>query len=477
MTIQNNAVVGLVITCLSAVLFATVVTAAPVAAQGAPQISACSVASAEGGIDVTWTPLDIAVDYYVYRVETDGNPDRYGQSQTSNAFVAVQGTASIFVGAFISGVGYTPAIDCGTTTAGPGGPNNDPQCSVATAGGGVRASWDVIAGAVEYVWRLEVAGQPNRYNRVTEPSALIPVSQGVTATVFVSGVLANGSYTAGIACGSATGGTGNPTTGPTCSVASADGGVQATWSAIAGAVRYVYRYNLSTAPGVNRYNQATGLGDLIKADQGVAVTVFVSGQRANGSYTGAIPCGTATAGDGGGTDGPNCVVEFFPNATTTAILRWDDLPGAERYSVVAGAFSLFETTQTFNEVMWEVIPWSLPTRANITISFNNGPNETWPCEITSSVPAPTLGAPNAACNIVFDQDLQDATFNVVPSGSNVASYVYYETAGFNGRGTVRVEVTGDFVRAPAIFQGIAAYQEVIDGQATEIIRNCPSSVG
>ncbi len=469
--------VRLVVALLSVILAGSVLAVTPASAQGAPQITGCAVASAEGGINVSWNPLPIAVERYVYRIETAGNPPRYGNTQDTNDFIAVDGTATIFVGAFITGTGYTAAADCGSATGGDPGPTNNPTCSIASAQGGVEATWDAIDGAVSYVWRREITGQPNRYNRTTNTSAVVPVPNGTTAQVFVSAVLADGSYSPAIACGSAVGGEGIPTSGPTCTVASADGGVMASWSAVDGAVRYVYRYVLSTSPGIARYDRSNTLGDLVLAPTGVSVSVWVSGQRADGSYTGAVPCGSALAG--GGTEppdptGPDCTFQWFPDSNVTVEVRWNELPDAQSSDIVIAGNSIFQSTNTLEQRVWSVDPSNLPTTGTITTTFANRAPQTDTCVVVDSIPTATLEAPAAECSWIPDVDGSDLTIEYAPSGSGVESWVFVDRFdAFAGRsGTFGRTVTSSPVRSQGNFGAFVSYLEVVDGASTQVVA-CP----
>lgn len=452
-------------------LLAAFLPMSPASAQGGQMVTNCSVTSGDGGVTVSFDALPVTVDYYVYRIESDGNPDRYGQTNDTTVFVPLTGDARIFMGAFVSGVGYTPAVDCGSGNGGNGGDGGTLTCSLESAAGGVRASWDAIAGAETYVWRLEVAQQSNRYGRNSGTSAIVPVATGVTAKVFVSAVLSDGSYTPAVACGSATGGGEAPDNSPTCKATSADGGVRATWSTVPGADRYVYRYILSSNPNVARYASTPGsrLTDVVSAPAGTQVSVWVSGQRADGTYTGAVPCGSATAG--GTAPGANCTFQWFPRSDVTASFSWNAVPGnVTGYTVTLGQFVIFNTPGTSGDGVFRVDPGNLPAAGTIVVNFSDRAPITEPCVVTNSLPAPTLPVPNAMCETVPDTDGSDMSIFTEPSAAGVESYVYIDLLDFNSRfGTFRIPINISPQRSQGTFGTFGRYQEVVNGATTQLL--------
>lgn len=454
-------------------LLAAFLPMSPASAQGGQMVTNCSVTSGDGGVTVSFDALPVTVDYYVYRIESDGNPDRYGRTNDTTVFIPLTGDAQIFMGAFVGGVGYTPATDCGSGNGEPGDGGTTPTCSLESADGGVRATWDAVAGAETYVWRLEVAQQPNRYGRNAGTSALVPVPTGVTASVFVSAVLSDGSYTPAVACGSAPGGGEVPDNTPTCRATAAEGGVRATWSAVPGADRYVYRYVLSTNPSVARYasTPSSRLTDLVPAAAGTQVSVWVSGQRADGSYTGAVPCGSATAG--GDSPGTNCTLQWFPRSDITASFSWNAVPGnVQGYTVTVGQFQITNTPGLSGEGVFRVDPGNLPESGTIVVNFSDRAPITEPCVATNSFPAPTLPAPDALCETLPDTDGSDMSIFTEPSAADVESYVYIDLLDFNFRlGTFRSPINISPQRSQGTFGTFARYQEVVNGATTQLL-NC-----
>ena len=455
-------------------MLAGLLTPGAAGAQGAPTIANCSLSDGEGGINASWDPLDAAIDYYVYRIETAGNPDRYGQSSEPQAFIAVEGSAQIFVGAFLTNIGYTPAVDCGTATGTPGEPEPQPTCTVQSAPGGVRASWSAIDGAVTYAWRLEIEGRPNRYNRAEGLTTVVPVPTGLRAAVFVSAVLADGSYTPAINCGIATGGPGIPDNSPTCSVESGTDGVRASWTAVADATRYVYRYERSDQPGVNRYGLVGQLETFINAPAGVSVEVFVSGQRANGSYTGAVPCGSAVVDDSDPTVPSDCTFEFFADSISTVQVRWTPAEGGQFNQIQIGdqGFFVFDNSGFFNAIYLPDLS-NLPTTGSIVTESNERPpSDPVRCEQVNAPPPQTLPAPAGPCTTLPDADGSDSTIEYTKSSPDVEAFLVVVRRndfppGFGAFGSVS---TVSPTRSQGNLNANVFYQERIDGVATAFLQ-------
>ncbi len=119
-----------------------------------------------------------------------------------------------------------------------------------------------------------------------------------------------------------------------CSVVGVAGGVAASWPAVPGAVTYVW--GLEVAGASTRYNRVNATSTTIPVPAGTQARVRVSGVFANGSYSGAVDCGVAAAGDAdpsGPTDpDPNpdpvgCSVSPRPDGIR---ITWGD--GAEAFS-------------------------------------------------------------------------------------------------------------------------------------------------
>lgn len=203
-------------------------------------------------------------------------------------------------------------------------------CSVSGTDGGIDVSWGADPAAALYVYRLEVAGENNRYNRVTSTSTFLALGDGQTGTVFVSSVAADGSYSPSVACGSGSATEGTGTENATCTASDATGGIDVIWSAVDNADIYVYR--LETSNGPNRYNRVNETQTRIPLLEGVVGTVFVSARFADGSYSPATACGSAQAIGGTGVVPFTCSLgqqEGIPVVNAS----WTDLPDAGSYVV------------------------------------------------------------------------------------------------------------------------------------------------
>ena len=304
------------------------------AASAEAQPASCAVANADGGVDVTWQAVADA-STYVYRLEVEGENNRYKRVDATSTFIELADgdVGTVFVSAVLANGSYSPSIGCGSGQANDGTGGQPSTCTVASADGGIDANWSYVNGAAEYVYRLEVAGQNNRYQRVMDTSAFIPLNEGVVGTVFVSGVKIDGSYTPAVPCGSAQANDGTGGEDASCTSESAEGGIRISWSAIDDASVYVYRLEVDGQN--NRYGVFPAVGDLsglVPAPAGTVGTLFISAKFANNTYSAGVPCGTATAGgDGGGISAPaEC---SSVSAPAGADISWSPVDDAASYIV------------------------------------------------------------------------------------------------------------------------------------------------
>ncbi len=369
---------GLVSLSLMAPLLALMPAAS---AQGA---SSCAVTDADRGVNLTWT-LDPAAETYVYRIDIEGANPRFRQVDGGSAFLELaEGIeATVSLSSKYPDGSYEPRRQCGTAQANPGTGGQDTECTVVSAAGGVDVSWTAVRDAVQYVYRLETPDNANRYGRVDGTSTFLSLGEGVVGTVAVSAVFADRRYQPAVSCGSAapTSGTGDQPF--TCSASSTPGGVALTWSTQSTAVRYVYRLEVDGRS--NRYGSATGNQTVAPVGPaGTVVTVFLSGQDANGRYSPSISCGTATVGgelpqpvitECRVVDTPEGILfEWDADNTANAdqigwVYRfsWEE-PGVFEQGDV-GRVSGTETRQSLGPIDWP--PGTRVTRANVSIEFLN----------------------------------------------------------------------------------------------------------
>lgn len=317
---------------------------------GAPPVGAqpatCSVTNADGGINVSWDAVHGA-STYVYRLEVAGENNRYARVDDTSTFIGLPegDVGTVFVSAILQDGGYSPSAACGSGQANDGSGQQQPTCSVTDADGGIDVSWSYITGAVEFVYRLEVAGQDNMYRREMGSSTFIGLSEGVVGTVFVSGVRANGTYLAAVPCGSGSAIDGSGQIDPTCVAESAEGGIRISWTAIDNADRYVYRLEVD-GQNNNYGNVATGENPstVVPLPEGTVGTLAVSAAFADGSYSPGVSCGTATAGGNGGGSGPaNCSADQAPGGGD---ISWSSVTGAAGYIVYHSQYR----TDVLNEI-------------------------------------------------------------------------------------------------------------------------------
>lgn len=239
------------------------------------------------------------------------------------------------------------------------------NCTITSADGGIQVAWTPVGGVGLYVYRLEVAGENNRYNRVPSSATFITLEEGQTGTVYVSGVRADGSYTPSVNCGSGTPneGTGNPGGGdPTCSITNADGGIAVEWSAVADAATYVYRLDIA---GQNpRYRTSDDTKAFIALADGVVGAVRVSAKFANGRYSPAVDCGSGQANEGTGPSDPTCSIEGVNGGVKPT---WNAVAGATTYVYRA---EIAGQNNRYGRVNATTTTFSAPAGTQVTIAVS-----------------------------------------------------------------------------------------------------------
>lgn len=355
----------------AAMLAAMMAFASPAEAQPNP----CTVSNADGGIDVSWA-VDANAATYVYRLEVAGQNNRYKQVNDTQAFIELaEGvTGTVFVSAKYANGSYSSSAACGSGQAndGTGGdPDGGTQtCTVTSTAGGIGVTWTAVDNAAGYVYRLEVEGKPNRYRRESGLDTYIPLLAGQTGRVFVSAVFANGTYSPSADCGSGSAADGTGGNEPSCSLQNTVDGTLAQWSNVTGAVRYVYRIDEAGRPP--RYRVTNEIQAFIDGAPGTTVSVAVSGQLANGTYTGAVGCGSITIGGGnGGIDAPaNCDSTPVPaNADESgATISWDAVAGASSYIVYHQEYRAPQRTEVSVTGTSYFLPIELWYETNVSVA-------------------------------------------------------------------------------------------------------------
>lgn len=395
----------------------------------AAQPASCSVSNADGGIDVSWQALDGAAEY-VYRLEVPGENNRYRRVDATSTFIELADgdVGTVFVSAVFADGSYSPSVGCGSGQANDGTGGQPSTCSVANANGGIDATWSYVNGAVEYVYRLEVDGQDNRYQRVMGTSAFIPLNEGVVGTVFVSGVKADGSYTPAVACGSGQANEGTGGQNATCTSESADGGIRISWTAVPDASVYVYRLEVDGQN--NRYGVFPADGDLtgvVQAPAGTVGTLFVSAKFANNTYSAGIACGTATAGEGGGGINAPAECSSIP-APAGADISWSPVANAASYVVYRTQYRTDELKEipTTGTALYEALNLGLGTKSFwvAAVAADGSVSDQTSCGTVDP------GAPNGPdCAVEQFGNYAAATWGNLDDYSTVYSVVNYSEGG------------------------------------------------
>ena len=221
---------------------------------------------------------------------------RYGCSRAARAVIA--GLALLLLGPFSLALGG--AVAAGAQT----GPTD--SCTLANEPGGIRTTWPPITGAQQYVYRLEIPGQPNQYNRVPNTTTLIPAPPNVTATIALSAIYADGSYSPAIQCGSiTTSGTTPPDPTTTTTTTPPEPGVfncaarpgqwkaELRWNPVAGADEYRYQVTYLEPQFPNRYGSLTGTTGEARMFAGTTGSIRLTAFT-NGTAGPTASCGTVT---------------------------------------------------------------------------------------------------------------------------------------------------------------------------------------
>lgn len=169
--------------------------------QPAPQPGStvsCSVSEAAGGVYLSFNPVAGAVTH-IYRVDTPGQPSRYGDASRSGTFVSVApGTQSqLFLSGKFANNTYTPSAGCGSASS----QVDQLQCWVRPQSGGVHVEWHPFPGAQKFVYRLSMPGRPDSYGTVNTNYADLDIARGTNVTVAVGAIYPNDSYSPAGNCG------------------------------------------------------------------------------------------------------------------------------------------------------------------------------------------------------------------------------------------------------------------------------------
>lgn len=373
--------------------------AIPAAANTPP--TNCTVTNVDGGIQVDWD-LTHGAGPYVYRLEVEGQPNRYKRVPSNATTITLD--EGVIGTVFVSGVqadgSYTPSANCGSGSAneGSGGSDQEATCSITDADGGIKLEWSAIDEAEQYVFRVDIDGRAPRYKRVDDTTAFIPLNEGLVAKVRVSAVFANGSYSPSTDCGSGQANDGTGPVDPTCSVEGVPDGIKAAWTAVPGAVQYVYRLKVEGQP--NRYNRVDDTTTVIKLPAGTTGNVAVSAVLASGRYVRAVDCGEATP-SGDNIEVGSCRVVGVPGGVE---VRWNPSIVVDTYSLWIG--ESYESTASndsrfFARVTASQLETFYPAPAGSSVLVERISADR--CNRSATVPAASVNA-TGECTATFDGD-------------------------------------------------------------------------
>lgn len=200
------------------------------------------------------------------------------------------------------------------------------ECSVEPADGGLLLSWEEVPGATSYQYKRDVASSGAAYQRVTGTSAFIPLADGLVASVGLAPVFDDGSTQPRTPCGE---GSPNDGSGPvplTCSVSSANGGINVSWNEIPDAVEYAWK--LSVDGQSPKYRRVKATSTFIALPDGLIGSVSVTPVFADGSIRSRSQCGSAGPIDGTGNMPFTCSLMSAPGGV---LIEWSEVGGAASY--------------------------------------------------------------------------------------------------------------------------------------------------
>ena len=195
------------------------------------------------------------------------------------------------------------------------------SCSVQRTSGGLLLRWSEVPDATQYQYKLEVAGQGNRYRRVTGTETVVELDTGVKGSLSIAPIFADGSTERRVKCGSQT------PTSFTCSVVGTEGGVLLSWSPVEGAESYRYRL---TAGGANKFGELTGTSAFIETEVRTDIEIGLTAVQPDGSTPARTNCGMAgSSTNPEPADGSrSCSVASVPGGVEVS---WTSVDGAAQY--------------------------------------------------------------------------------------------------------------------------------------------------
>ena len=368
-----------------------------------------ATANADGSVDLTWSAINGASSYILREsnvfVQNVGNVTSFTVADPG------VGTHDFSIRVFFGGA--PTDIFCNSVTVGPPPPGAGPVCTATANGdGSVDLTWTALAGAPSYILRESNAFVQNVGN-VTSFTVADPGvgTQNYSIRVFF------GATQTDIFCNSVTvdppaGG------GPVCTATVlADGSVDLTWTALAGASSYILRednvfvQNVGFTTSFNIPNPGAGTHDY-------SIRSFFGGGVTD------IFCNSVTVG--GGPPPPPPPPPNTPFCTATVLadrsvdLTWSVIPNATSY--ILRESNVFIQNVGFGTSFNLDNPSSGEQNYSIRSFFGGTPTDIF----CNTVTVPPLGGLTCTATVLANGSV-DLTWDIIP---NTASYILRESGVF-----------------------------------------------
>ncbi len=250
-----------------------------------------TIASATGGVKLTWTAVTGANTYYIYRKTSSGSWTKIGSS-TTNSYTDTTGANNTkyyySIRVYNSSSAYSTYSSTGTSVT----YYKAPTVTVSNTTTGVKVSWTAVSGATKYrVYRKTASGSwetlttGTSSTSYTDTTASSGTKYYYRVRVYKSSS-AYGAYSSSVAK--------TYVKAPTISsVSNTSGGVKVTWGKITGATKY-YVYRKTSSGSWTKIATVTGTSytdTAVKSNNG---TTYYYTVRAYGGATSAYRAGTKT---------------------------------------------------------------------------------------------------------------------------------------------------------------------------------------
>ena len=312
----------------------------------APKLSVSNYES-NGRLRITWTAVDGARTYKVYRSETETGGYSLVKSTTATGYTDPDTKIGVTYYYYVKTLSNGTLSSASNKVSGARKlPRPEVTLSAVKSSGKIQVSWDAVKGAKSYlVYRSENQKSWTRIAKITEPG--YTDTEAKAGTKYYYRVKAVPSRIAGTSAYSSVRSFTCDLRRPVITVSNtgASGRVQITWNRIAGAERYrVYRSTTKTggyekigSPSATSFTDTTG-------KSGTTYYYKVMATHDNGAANSAFS--TAKSGKFVYPDGLTLTAELDANGKP--VLSWNEVKGAVKYRVYrsvtrTGNYSLLST--------------------------------------------------------------------------------------------------------------------------------------